>query len=206
MKKNIKQHNIIEKRIKTDIVCKNTIRKELEKKLKLVENWSNYLQEPSKIRLKKKYLKNIQRVLPQIKNKKQILKDLIADLEKRIIKELKFSETEIAELEKVYKKEYEELVKAQNTLLKVKKGALSEEEKIDISGTSIDTLVKVQGENEEPKYIFPKEFLLAKANKRLSKEKKDVKEVNKELDSEDKDKTLFEKELKRMGIEREILK
>ena len=100
------------------------------------------------------------------------------------------------------------MVKARKVLLKAKKGSLSEKEIEEIAGKTIEQMVTQKGEtpdSEEKEIVIPKEVLLAKARKKLNKEAKDVEKVNKELESEEKDKILFQNEIKRMALEKEIL-
>lgn len=203
MKAEIKEHNIIERSIKSDIIKKNKLRKELLKQIKLVTDWTDQLDKLSNMRKKKKYLADIARYLPQIKEKKQVLKEMITDLQKRIKQEMKYSEKEITDLEASYNKEYKDMVKAQKLLTKAIKSKLSDEEKSKITGVPLEKLLTKEEKN---KPAFPKELLLAKVKKQLKKEKKQVKEVEEELASEAKDKTLFQKEMKRMMLEQEILK
>jgi hypothetical protein len=203
MRAKIKQHNIVERTIKSDIIRKNRLRKELLKQIHLVTDWTDQLNRLSNIRRRKKLLEDIDRYLPEIKEQKQILTQLIDSLQKRIKQEMKYSEKEIADLEASHKKEYKEMVKAQKLLAKTLNSKLSDEEKSKITGVPIEQLLNKE---QEKKVVFPKELLLAKVNKQLNREKKQVKEVEKELASEAKDKTLFQKELKRMILEQEILK
>ena len=202
MKKDITDHNRIERKIKTDIVSKNTLRKKLQHKLYQIQKWQKQIKTGSSLRLKNKFIKSIRRVLPKIKNLKSEVFLMIEDLEKRIPEELKYSESEISQLKDQYQKEYQQMVEAQQSLFKAQAGKLSKDEKIDIAGTSINALEK----NEAGKVIFPKEFLLAKITKKLNTETKDVKKAEKELTSEEKDKVLFQGEIKRMTMEKEILR
>lgn len=203
MKAKIKEHNIIERAIKADIIRKNKLRKELLKQIHLVATWTDQLDRLGNRRKKKKLLEDINRYLPEIKEKKQLLMDMISKLQKRIKQEMKYSEKEITDLEASHKKEYKEMVKAQKLLTKALKSKLSDEEKSKITGVPIEQLLSKE---QEKKAVFPKELLLAKVKKQLNSEKKQVKEVEKELASEAKDKILFQKEMKRMMLEQEILK
>ena len=214
MDEKIKKHNIVERKIKQDIVKKNTIRKQLTGEVRKVVRWAELLKTTVNRRKRKKYVKNIERYVPQITKNKKIVIDLIDSLEKRMKDELLYSEKEISELKQTYKKEYEEMIKVRKILIKAKEGSLSEKEIEEIAGATITNIIKQQdkqdkqdkaGDSGEKEIIIPKEVLLAKAQKKLNKEAKDVKKVDKELDSEEKDKILFQNEIKRMILEREIL-
>ena len=214
MDEKIKKHNIVERKIKQDIVKKNTIRKQLTGEVRKVVRWAELLKTTVNRRKRKKYVKNIERYVPQITKNKKIVIDLIDSLEKRMKDELLYSEKEISELKQTYKKEYEEMIKVRKILIKAKEGSLSEKEIEEIAGATITNIIKQQdkqdkqdkaGDSWEKEIIIPKEVLLAKAQKKLNKEAKDVKKVDKELDSEEKDKILFQNEIKRMILEREIL-
>lgn len=204
----IKKHNIIERKIKFDIIRKNTLRKQLSRDISKVVRWAESLETVKNRRKRKKYVKNIERYVPQITKTKKIVLDLIDGLQARIKDELKYSEKEISDLQQTYKKEYEEMVKARKVLIKAKKGSLSEKEVEEIAGKSVEEMVTKKGEapdSEEKEIVIPKEVLLAKAQKKLNKEAKDVEKVSKELESEEKDKILFQNEIKRMVLEKEIL-
>ncbi|MBN2439908.1 MAG: hypothetical protein JXJ04_01125 [Spirochaetales bacterium] len=208
MDENIKKHNIIERKIKYDIVMKNTLRKQLTGEIRKVVVWAEQLKTAVSRRKRKRYVKNIERYVPIITKNKKIVLDLINKLETRITTELKYSEKEIADLKQNYKKEYDEMLAARKVLIKAKQGTLSEKEIEEIAGLSIADMVT---ENENPgdegkkKVVIPKEVLLAKARKKLNKEAKDVQKVEKEIDSEEKDTVIFKNEIKRMIFEREIL-
>lgn len=197
MKDKIKQHNPIERKIKADIIEKNTQRKILEKDINMVKKWNELISKTSSIRKKKKYLNGIKRYAEYIQNGKTIVTNMIKDLEKRIKDEMKYSEKEIKDLQDSYKKEYDELVTAEEKVMKAKSGTLSDEEKKSLIGIIFD-------ENGKEKKL-PKEYVIAKAMKKFKKEMKDVKDVHKEITSEEKDKALFENELKRMSVEKELL-
>jgi uncharacterized protein YeeX (DUF496 family) len=208
MDENIKKHNIVERKIKSDIIKKNTVRKELTGEIRKVARWAKQLETVVNQRRKKRYVQNIERYVPKIKKNKKMVLDLINDLEARIKAELKYSEQEIADLQKTYKKEYDEIVAARKVLLKAEKGNLSESEIEELAGISILEMVKDEtGEDKtgEKKISIPREVLLAKAQKKLIKESKDLEKVTQEMSSEQKDKILFKGEIKRMLFEREVL-
>jgi hypothetical protein len=208
MDENIKKHNIVERKIKSDIIKKNTVRKELTREIRMVTKWAKQLQTIVNQRRRKRYVQNIERYVPKIKENKKIVLDLINDLETRIKTELKYSEQEIADLQQTYKKEYDEMVAARKILLKAEKGKLSESEIEELAGISILEMVKEEADADkgsEKKITIPKEVLLAKAQKRLHKESKDVEKVTKEMSSEEKDKIIFKDEMRRMIFEREVL-
>ena len=208
MDENIKKHNIVERKIKTDIVKKNTVRKELTGEIRKVVQLAHQLKTTVNRRKRKRYVQNIERYVPKIKKNKEMVIDLIDDLEKRIEGELKYSEQEIADLRKTYKAEYDEMVAARKIVFKAQQGSLSESEIEELAGLSIIDMVKEPTESDttgEKKITIPREELLAKAKKRLIKESKDVEKVTKEMNSEEKDKILFQSEIKRMIFEREVL-
>jgi hypothetical protein len=209
MKSIIKTHTIVEKKIKTDIIQKNTLRKELTRKIREIKRLSDLLQKTKNRKKRKRYKKDIERHIPGIREKKKQLSEMINDLEKRISEEMKYSEKELKILSQTYDKEYEEMVQAKNLLLKAQKTTLSDKEKLDISGMSIDVQTEKQKTDEKESDVkvpvYPRELLLARAKKRLKNEFKDVTEVEKEIASEQKDKQLFENELKRIVLEKKIL-
>jgi hypothetical protein len=203
--KEIKEHNPVERRIKKDIVIKNTLRKQLQKDINLVMKWTTQLKSSNNNRIKKRCVDNIKRFSGKIEKNKKTVLNMIDDLEKRIDEEIKVSKTEVKQLQELFKKEYDEMVDELLLMLKVEKGELTDEEKSKISGISIEEFASSINKNDKPKVAISKEFLLAKAQKRYTGEAKDVKDVEKELASEEKDKILFQTELKRMALEKEIL-
>ena len=205
----IKEHNIIERKIKSDIILKNTIRKRLARNIRKVSDWAERVEKANNNRIKSKFEGNIERYLPMIRDSRKVVLGLIEDLERRIVDEMKFSKKEMEELKAAKKKEYEELVAAQKLLLKAGNGTLSDEEISEITGKSIEDIVAqreaASAEEKGKKPLFAREFLLAKAEKIVKAEKKDADSVEEELSSEEKDKKIFERELARMALEREIL-
>lgn len=201
MNTEIKSHNPIERRIKSDLNKKNVLRKELERGLSLVKKWNFEMGHIKNKRKKKKYQKNIEMYMPKIKNNKEKLINMIPDLEKRIKEEIKFSEKEMSDLNKSYKKELAEMVEAEKKLLKAQQAKLSKDDKTEILDISIEEFQ----EKGKGKTFYSKEFIFAKARKKLNKEIKDVENVDKEIKSEERDKILFKNELQRMSVEKEIL-
>jgi len=203
--KEIKEHNPIERRIKSDLILKNTLRKKLQKDIALVIKWAARSKNENNNRIKKRCIDNIKRYSKKIQTNKTTVLKMIDDLEKRINAEMKFSKAEVEQLQELFKKEYDEMVDELLLVLKVEKGELTEDDKSKISGISIEEFARDFDNKDKPKIYLSKEFLLAKARKRYNSEAKDVKEVEKELASEEKDKILFQNELKRMALEKEIL-
>ena len=206
MKTEIQEHTPIERKIKTDIILKNTLRKQLEKKLGRLKKWEQLLTKTKNNRKSKKYKNNIIRYLDTINKLKPDTKGRIDDLEKRIKEEIKYSEDEIKQLQEMNKKEYSEMLDAEKLLIKAEQGKLDDKEKLEIAETSLEKYEAQAGDEQKGKIFFPKEYLLIKAKKRLKKETKDKKDVEKEMKSEEKDRILFDSELKRMIMEKEILK
>ncbi|MBN2533204.1 MAG: hypothetical protein JXB88_09950 [Spirochaetales bacterium] len=204
----IKKHNIVERKIKFDIVRKNTLRKQLTRDISKVVRWAESLNTVKNRRKRKRYVKNIERYVPGITKTKKTVLELIDDLNTRMKDELKYSENEIADLQETYKKEYEEMVNARKMFIKAKNGSLNEQEIEEIAGKSVEEMVMQKGETPdsgEKEMVIPKEELLVKARKRLKMESKDAEKVNNELESEEKDKILFQNEIKRMALEKKIL-
>ncbi len=168
------KHTSVEKRLKRDITVKNEIRKDLEKRMSLIRRLSRKLR-------KCKNRRNITRSSSTIKRHcyktAQLRVELLQrneDLEKRIKKEMKYSEKEINDFKTQLDKEKREMEEARSKLKKVK----TKSEKTD----------EQEGFSAE---IF-------QATKRLIRETSDVKNIEKELSSEEKDEILFTLELKRI--------
>ncbi len=203
--KQIKEHNPVERQIKSDIILKNTVRKQLQKDISFVMKCAAKVKSTNNNRIKKRCIDSIKRYSKKIQVNKASVLNMIEDLDKRIDEEMKISKTEVSQLQGLFQKEYDEMVDELLLTLKVEKGELTDEEKSKISGISIEEFASSIDDKDKPKALLSKEFLLAKARKRFISEAKDVKDVEKELASEEKDKVLFQNELKRMIIEKEIL-
>ena len=203
--KKIKEHNPVERKIKTDIILKNTLRKQLQNDISFVMKCAAQVKEANNNRIKKRCIDSIKRYSKKIQANKAAVLNMIEDLDKRIDEEMKISKTEVSRLQGFFQKEYDEMVGELLLMLKVEKGELTDEEKSKISGISIEEFASSIGDKDKPKVHLSKEFLLAKARKLFNIEAKDVKDVEKELASEEKDKVLFQNELKRMVIEPYII-
>ncbi len=149
--KEIKGHNPVERRIKSDIVLKNTIRKQLQKDIALVMKWSVVAKNGNNNRLIKRSIDGIKRYSKKIQGNKVTVLNMIDDLEKRINAEMDFSKTEVNQLQELFKKEYDEMVDELMLVLKVEKGELTDEEKSKISGISIEEFAANIDNKDKPK-------------------------------------------------------
>ena len=204
MLKNIIEHNPIERKIKSDLIKKNTIRKKLEQDLSIIKKWVEKLDKIKNNQRINRYLESIIRYSKKIKKNKIILNKLLLDLEHRIKTELKYSKAEVEELQELYRKEYDEMVDSLLLMIRAEKGQLSNKEKSNITGVAIENFAEKY--KEKNKNTYPKEFILAKIKNHFKKDTKNVNAVEKEIISEEKDKNLFKIELRRIFLEKEVLK
>lgn len=203
----IQEHTPIERKLKTDIKNKNTLRNQLQKRLFELKKWHLLLKKSKNNRKIKKYINNIKRYMQDIKVLKALVKNMITGLEQRMKDEMKYSETEMSKLESMLKKEYNEMKEAQKVLIKAEQGKLDDKAIMDYLNISIeeyDDKTKKKDLKKET-LLFSRELFIGKAKSRLKAETKDVKKVEKEIKSEQSDKVLFDTELKRLMLEKEIL-
>lgn len=173
-------HTAKERRLKTDIIEKNVLRRELERRLSQMNRWQEELTKVKKQRKKKKLEGTIDRYQSCIEDMKKELLQLDDDLEKRIKKEMTYSEEEIKSFQKDLEKHAKGLQKVQDSL----KEAEKEKE-------------PAEGEAQTPE----KKIHLKKL---LKEEVKKVEQDKKELKSEERDKEIFTLELKRITLDRKL--
>jgi hypothetical protein len=174
------KHTPIERRLKTDIIRKNLLRKSLQKKLFSVRRWSELLLKSPKNQQKKRYQESIDRYMAQIGFLKKELLKRNETLEKQIQKEMKFSEDEVKAFQAELNKELKALEKIQKEL-----DETSEKEK------------SARNKNEV-------QLKKRRLEKMLADESKKMMESEKELISEKRDEALFTLELKRIALEKEL--
>ena len=86
---------IIEKKLKQDILKKNTLRSEIESRLKTVSRWQNKLTNLKSFQEQRKYSDSIKRYISQIERLRLKLNRINEDVEKNIRAVGKFSDSEV---------------------------------------------------------------------------------------------------------------
>ncbi|MFH1941352.1 MAG: hypothetical protein ABIL68_04550 [bacterium] len=169
-------HAGVERKLKTDIIRKNILRKDIEKKFLAITRWTEQLQTSRNKQKRKKMEASAARYREQIAPMKIQLLSMGEDLEKWIKEEMAYSEEEVKAFQARLEKDTKELQKVQKNLEEAEKK-------------------KTDEKTPENKHAI----------KKLLKEESDkVKKDEQELESEEKDKSLFTLELKRIAVERKL--
>ncbi|MFQ6617603.1 MAG: hypothetical protein ACE5QV_02845 [Fidelibacterota bacterium] len=168
-------HTSIERKLKSEIARKNSLRKSMEREISKVSRLTDKLVKLKNYRWQRKCLASIERLTGKIDSMREDLILLDQELLESIKEQVDFSEEEIEDYRKKFKKEYKKMLKAR----KMDFGAYDEELK-----------------NYE--WIF-------KAHKCLKKGSKVVKKKKKQLDSEAEIKEILKAEIRRIIEELEIL-
>ena len=183
------QHNVQEKRLKSDIHDKNELRRELAFSLNQLHSWQEKLVTISNIRKEKKLNRTVVRYAHYIQELKLFLTPVLDELEQRIKTEMDFSVEEIEQFRIEVKSETEEAAQARVAFENAKKILESTEVK----------------KEAEPGELAAAKLAYSKAFKAFRLEKAELKEVKEELASELRDRDIFKNELKRIMIERHFM-
>jgi len=116
----MKSRTAKERKLKTDIVQKNVIRKDLEKRLSTIRRWTEALSRTHRLQRKKKLEASIARYKDQAEHLKKELLSKDEELEKRIKEEMAYSEEEIEAFRTRLNRGAKELQKAQKKLEETK--------------------------------------------------------------------------------------
>lgn len=170
-------HTAKERKLKSDIIQKNILRKDLLKRLSTVNRWTEKLTQIKNLQKQKKIEASIARYQEGIEPLKKELILMCEDLENRIKEEMTYSEEEVKAFQASLQKSIKELKKVQKSLDEADK-------KDDKSEKSPETMPRLK--------------------RLLREETKKIKRDEKELQSEERDKVLFTLELKRIALDREL--
>jgi len=170
-------HTKKERKLKSEIIQKNILRKDLQKRLSSINRWTEKLAQTKNLQKQKRIEASIDRYQKRIELLKKELILMCEDLENRIKEEMAYSEEEVKAFHASLEQSTKELKKVQQSL--------EEAEKKD------DTSEKSQETKPRLKRL-------------LREETKKIKRDEKELQSEERDKALFTLELKRIALDREM--
>ncbi|MBC8461935.1 MAG: hypothetical protein H8D67_28530 [Deltaproteobacteria bacterium] len=193
-------HTSVERKLKTDIIQKNIVRKQLEKKMSQIARYTHQREKATSNRWRKRYATTVNRFQGEIAELREQLSPLNADLEARIKAEMEFSEEEIEAFRSQYQQEYAEMIAARQRAEAIRSDLEETQSEESPAGESTDTA----SDSEASEEIHQKEAELARAERVMKEEEKDVEEVQREIESEEKDKVFFTRELRRIIAEREI--
>lgn len=170
-------HTAKERNLKSDIIQKNILRKDLQKRLSTINRWTEKLAQTKNLQKQKKIETSIARYQEGIEPLKKELILMYEDLENRIKEEMAYSEEEVKAFHASLEQSTQELKKVQKSLDEAEK-------KDDKSEKSPETKPRLK--------------------RLLREETKKIKSDEKELQSEEKDKLLFTLELKRIALDKEL--
>ncbi len=191
-------HTSVERKLKTDIIQKNIVRKQLEKKMSQVTRYTHQREKATSNRWHKRHATTINRLQGEIAELREQLNPLNADLEARIKAEMEFSEEEVEAFRAQYQQEHAEMIAARQRVDAIQSDLEETQSEESPAGESTDTA----SDSEASEEIHQKEAELARAERAMKE--KDVEEVQREIESEEKDKVFFTRELRRIIAEREI--
>lgn len=176
----MESHTAKERKLKTDIIEKNILRRDLKKKFSAINRWKKKLNQTNNLQKRKKMESSIVRYQDGIEPLMKELLHMGEDLEKRIKDEMNYSEEEITAFQTNLEKHAKELERIQ------------------------DNLKKEDAKPEESDKDRPSQGSKFQLAKLLKEEVKKMRKDEKELKSEERDKALFTLELKRIALDRKI--
>jgi NAD+--asparagine ADP-ribosyltransferase len=185
----VTDHNITERKLKTDIHFKNALRKDLVESVQQLHSWQEKIHSLNNIRKTKKLQQTVRRYADFVEDLRAFLSPLLDELESRITTEMKFSKDEIKQFTDEVKEETMLAAKARDAFTRAKEALGDVEEKTKIDREELDRLKQ--------------DYRAAFRAFRLEKHK--LIEAEEELQSELVDKEIFKLELKRILVERHFI-
>jgi len=184
----VTDHNITERKLKTDIHFKNALRKDLVETVQQLHSWQEKIHSLNNIRKTKKLQQTVRRYADFVEDLRAFLSPLLDELESRITTEMEFSEEEIQQFTGEVKEETMLAAKAREAFARAKE-ALGDVEEKKIDREELDKLRQ--------------DYSAAFKAFRLEKHK--LIEAEEELQSELVDREIFKLELKRILVERHFI-
>lgn len=183
------EHTIQERKLKSDIHYKNALRKDLVESIRQLHEWQEKLAVIRNKRKEKKLLRTVHRYQAFIEDLRSFLSPLLDDLESSIKEEMSFSEEEITQFSTEVKEETE----------------LAEQARLAFDKAR-DAADQATDKKLEPEDLKALRDSYSKAWRAFRLEKHKLEEVEEELQSEEVDRKIFERELKRIQVERQFIK
>ena len=182
-------HNLTERKLKTDIHFKNALRKDLVESVQQLHSWQEKLHSLNNIRKTKKLQQTVRRYADFVEDLRAFLSPLLNELESRITTEMSFSEDEIQQFNTEVKEETTLAAKAREAFTRAKDALGAAEENAKMEREELDKLQQ--------------DYRAAFRAFRLEKHK--LVEAEQELQSELVDREIFKLELKRIIVERHFI-
>ena len=181
-------HTVAERRLKTDIHYKNTMRRDLVYSVRRLHDWQEELSRIQNKRKEKKLQGTVKRYKDFIVDMQSFLAPLLDELEAAIKEEMDFSEEEIVQFKEEVKEETDLAAKAREAFNKARENVETNDE------TKL-----------EPEELAALREAYSKAWRAFRLEKHRLEEAETELKSEQTDRKIFEMELKRIHVERHFI-
>lgn len=182
-------HTANERKLKTDIHYKNSLRKDLVDSFRQLHFWQEKLTVIHNKRKEKKLVQTVKRYQDFIDDMRSFLSPLLDELEEAIKDEMSFSEDEIEEFKQDVK---EETKLASDARIAYQKAREATED--------------AEGKKLEPEELSQLRDVYSKAWRAFRLEKHKLEEAEQELKSEEVDRIIFARELKRIHVERHFIK
>jgi len=182
------EHSAAERKLKTEIHYKNTLRRDLVYSVRQLHEWQERLAAIGNIRKDKKLRGTMERYQSFISDLRSFLVPMLNELEEAIRAEMNFSEKEIAQFRADVSEEMKLAAEARESFQKARAGM----ESLDKAKLTPEELAALKQSYSRAWRAF-----------RLEKHKLD--ESTGELASEQTDRKIFELELKRIQVERHFI-
>lgn len=182
-------HTTSERRLKTDIHYKNSLRKDLVDSFRQLHVWQEKLNVIHNKRKEKKLAQTVQRYQDFIDDIRLFLSPLLDELEEAIKDEMSFSKDEIKEFRQEVKEETKLASEARVAYQKAR-----------------EATEDVEGKKLETEELARLRDIYSKAWRAFRLEKHKLEDAEQELKSEEIDRKIFARELKRIHVERHFIK
>ena len=194
------EHTIVEKKIKRDIVLKNTILKKIQKMNSKVARWQARADATGNRRRQKKYRATVRRFLEEISLLRPGVQKMIEDLDSRIHEELNFSQEEVRGFET-------NLTEEKARIIKVAAELEVAEEKLKKDEDALKALSDESGNRarEIKKEVKKDRARARRLKKKAAQETREVEKLEGELKSEAVDKKIMVEELERIEKEKQFI-
>jgi len=182
------QHDAVERKLKTEIHYKNTLRRDLEYSVRQLHEWQEQLAVSGNLRKSKKLRGSIERSRAFISDLRSFLAPMLDEIEAAIRQEMSFSEKEIEQ----FRAEVDEEMK---TAAAAREAFQKASARVDDAGAARPT----------PEELAALKTAYSKAWRAFRLEKHKLDSSAGALASEQTDRGIFEIELKRIQVERHFI-
>jgi len=193
-------HTIVEKRIKRDIVLKNTMLKKMRRMNAKALRWREQANTVGNRRRQKKYRATVGRFLDEISRLRPVAQEMIEDLDERIHEELNFSREEVRTFKEDLAEEKARMDKVAGELKAVREKLKKDTDSLE--GIPEESAARAREIKEELK---KDQARARRLKKKEEEEARQVEALKGELKSEAVDEKIMTEELKRIEEEKKII-